>query len=106
MTPSATTTQLRKVYFRKAGVIRIAEVAWYAVGTAGSNESVSIYVRLNDTTDTLIATVGDTNAYKSFNNNALAITVASGDYIEIKMVAPTWATNPTAVSIGGYLLVE
>jgi hypothetical protein len=99
-------SQLHKVYIRRAGVIRVAEMFWNGSTGAGSNENISIYVRLNDTTDTLIATVGDTNAQKVFSNTAIDITVAQGDYIECKVVAPIWATNPTQVYISGYLLVE
>lgn len=32
--------------------------------------------------------------------------VAVGDFIEIKVVCPTWATNPATVAFGGTVYVE
>jgi len=49
---------------------------------------------------------GNNSATKVFNNNALNIAVVEGDYIEMKLVCPTWSTNPTAVLIGGTLYIE
>jgi len=96
-----------KMYLVKAGIIRAAEITISTAGaTNGTNEDISCYVRLNNTTDTLIATVGTTDQDRQFRNASLAITVAAGDYVELKCVYPTWATNPLSVKIGGYLLVE
>ena len=103
---NSTTAARNKTYFRRAGVIRVADIFTLATGTAGSNEAWSIYVRLNDTTDTLIATVSTTGPERNFTNTAIDITVASGDFFEIKVVDPTWATAPTLMNISGYILVE
>jgi hypothetical protein len=100
------TTAISRIYIRRAGVIRVAEFFTYADTTAGSAENISVYVRLNDTTDYLIATVGTTGRERTFSNAAIDITVAAGDYVEIKWVSPTWATPPTSIRVGGYLLVE
>ena len=89
-----------------AGTITSATINWYTAGTAGTNETISMYVRVNNTTDYLIASVGNTDANKQFVNNALSITLAANDTFNIKIVNPTWATNPTSVSIGGVLLFE
>jgi hypothetical protein len=94
-----------RIYIRRAGIIRIAEINTYAT-TAGTNESWSFYVRLNDTTDYLIATISASTNERTFSNTAINITVAPGDFVEIKIVCPTWATNPSGVGAGGYLLVE
>jgi hypothetical protein len=32
--------------------------------------------------------------------------VTVGDYVEIKSVQPTWATNPLTTTYGGYLYIE
>ena len=95
----------RRIYIPKSGTIKTAYIAWYSI-TAGTNENVSVYVRLNDTTDYLIETVGASNSYRLFDNAALSIAVVAGDYIEIKMVCPTWATNPSTVSLGGVVYIE
>ena len=94
-----------RVYIPRAGTIKVAYIAWYAV-VAGSNENISVYVRLNNTTDTLVATVGNTANRKLFSNTGLSIAVVQGDYIEIKMVCPGWATNPTGVNLGGTVYIE
>jgi len=95
----------RRVYIPKSGTITAAYIAWYSV-TAGTNENVSVYVRLNNTTDYLVETVGVSNSYRLFDNAALSIAVVAGDYIEIKMVCPTWSTNPSTVSLGGVVYIE
>jgi hypothetical protein len=93
------------VYVPKAGNIKVAYVTWHG-GTAGSNENISLYLRLNNTTDTLIQTVGNANGTKLFSNVALNIAVVQGDYFEIKAVCPAWGTNPAAVSLGGQVYIE
>ena len=95
-----------KIYIRKAGTIKIAEINSYAGGTAGTNENISLYINLNGSSDTLIATVGLAAAERDFTNSALSIAVVAGDYFEIKMVCPTWATNPSYVCFGGYIYIE
>jgi hypothetical protein len=72
-------------------------------GTAGSNESWSVSIRVNNTTDTLIATVSSTSANRRWNNQALNIVLVAGDTINIKNVCPTWGTNPTNLTMTGYL---
>ena len=89
-----------------AGTVTAATFSWYGSGTAGSNETISMYVRVNDTTDYLIASVGNTSANKQFVNSALSIALAANDTFSIKLVYPTWATNPTSVYISGVLLFE
>jgi hypothetical protein len=103
---NSTTAATNKILFRRAGVIRFAHILMYANSVAGSNENISAYVRLNNASDTLIQTVGTSAAERVFDNDAINITVAPGDYIEIKIVAPTWSTAPTSVTFTGYLLVE
>jgi len=92
----------RKIYFREAGTITGSELYWISTGVAGSNESVPISIRLNNTTDYSIASVATTAAEKVFSNTSMSIPILSGDYIEFKIATPAWATNPTNVSIGGY----
>ena len=101
-----TTGGNRRMYIPRAGKIKAAIVSMYCGGTTGSNESISAYIRLNNTTDTLIQTVGNTDTWKTFSNASLDMAVTAGDYIEIKVVQPTWATNPTNVGWGGAVFIE
>lgn len=96
----------RRTYFRRSWTIVAAEFGCYSQSTAGSNEGWSLYFRLNNTTDTLIATVAASANQRNFTNSALNISVVSGDWFEMKLVNPTWATNPGTSAIGGYLVLE
>jgi hypothetical protein len=100
-----TTANISKVYIPRAGVIKRAEIYCYS-GTAGTNESWSGYIRLNNTTDTLIQTRAVNTNERVFTNSSLAISVVANDYIEIKFINPTWATNPLTTIFGGYIYIE
>jgi hypothetical protein len=92
----ATSEGHQRIRIPKAGTIVAAEIYTYSA-TVGTNEAISYYIRLNATTDTLIATVAAAAAERDFVNDALSIAVVKGDFIEIKMVCPTWATNPATL---------
>jgi hypothetical protein len=100
-----TTANISKIYIRKAGTLKIAEIYTYA-GTAGTAESVSIYVRVNNATDYLIATVSAATNERIFSNSALSIPLVVGDYIEMKCIPPIWVTNPLTFIVGGYVYIE
>ena len=99
------TANISKVYVSKAGTIKIAEIRCYS-GTAGTAESWSLYIRKNNTTDTLIATLAVSASERVFSNTSLSIAMAAGDYFEIKSVNPTWSTNPLTTIFGGYVYLE
>lgn len=94
-----------RVMIRKAGTLKIAEIYCFS-GTAGTAENWSLYVRKNNTTDYLISTLGVSANERIFSNTGLSIPLAVGDYIEIKGIQPTWATNPATTIYGGYLYIE
>jgi hypothetical protein len=107
MLPKApiTTANVSKIYIRKSCTLKVAEIYCYS-GTAGTAEAWSLYIRKNNTTDTLIKTLTVATNERIFTNNALNITLVAGDYIEIKGVQPLWATNPLTTIYGGYLYFE
>lgn len=94
-----------KVYIPRAGTIKVCRIYCYS-GTAGTNEAWSLYIRLNNSTDTLIQTLSVATNERVFTNTSLNITVAAGDYIEIKGIQPTWGTNPLTTIYGGYVYIE
>lgn len=102
-TPSGVGT--RRIYFRRSCTIVTCNINVYSA-VAGTNEAWSIYIRLNNTTDTLVATVSAATNERIFLNTSLSIAIVSGDYIEFKMVNPTWVTNPTGTVIGGYITLQ
>jgi hypothetical protein len=102
--PSTTAARWR-VYIPKAGTIKAARIYSYA-GTAGTGEAWSMYIRLNNTTDSLIQTLSLANSNRVWANDALSISVVAGDYIEIKEIQPAWATNPATVTRTGVVYIE
>lgn len=107
MLPKApvSTANVSKCYVRAAGTIKRVEIYCYS-GTAGTGEAWSLYIRKNNTTDTLIATLAVSASERVFTNAALNISMAAGDYFEIKSVQPTWVTNPLTCVYGGYVYIE
>jgi len=107
MLPKAptTTANISKIYIRKTCTLKHAEIYCYS-GTAGSNEAWSLYVRKNNTADTLIATLNVATSERIFSNTAINISLIAGDYIEIKGIQPAWGTNPLTCIYGGYLYFE
>jgi hypothetical protein len=102
--PSTTANRWR-VYIPFAGVIKAARIYSYA-GTAGTAEAWTMSIRKNNSADTLIASVAAATNDRLWANDALAIAVVAGDYIEIKEVCPTWATNPATVTRTGVIFIQ
>lgn len=94
-----------KIHIRVAGTITAANIYCYS-GTAGTGEAWPLYIRKNNTTDTLIQTLSVTTNERVFTNSALSIAVVAGDYIEIKGIQPTWVTNPLTTIYGGYVYIQ
>lgn len=94
-----------KIYIRQSGTIKRAEIYCYS-GTAGTNEAWPISIRLNNNSDTQIGSLSVSTKERVWSNTGLNIAVNSGDYIEIKSVNPTWATNPLTTIFGGYIYIE
>lgn len=100
-----TTGGPRRVYFPRAGTIKQIYLVFTSV--TGSNETSTVSFRLNDTTDTtIVSTVNLSASPYIASNTSMSVAVAAGDFGEIKWVTPTWATNPTQVSISGLIWVE
>lgn len=74
--------------------------------TAGTDEDWTCYVRVNNTTDYTISTLGISAARRTWTNTAMnttGITLVAGDKIVVKFINPTWATNPATCTPAGYL---
>jgi 6-phosphogluconolactonase (cycloisomerase 2 family) len=94
----------RKIYFPQAGTIKGAKIWSYAT-TAGSGEAWTMYIRKGGL-DTQIDTVGAAANERSWTNSSLNISVAAGDWLEMRSINPTWATNPDGVVYSGYIYLE
>lgn len=100
------TYNIHKIIMPCKGRLRGAAIQAYANTTNGSNESWSLYIRQNDTTDTLIAAVAQSAQVRLWANYNLNIKFNQGDTLVIKSVNPTWATNPADVRFTGMLYFE
>jgi hypothetical protein len=99
----STTAARRRVYVGSARRIVGIDLQVFTTVT-GSGETVPVSVRVNNTTDYLIGNMTwnpGANSYALVNNQSLDISLAANDYWEIKIVCPTWATNPTGVTMQG-----
>ncbi len=84
--------------------INIIKANFYIRTTLGSNENGTLFLRLNDTTNTNISTSVQLTAI----NNAISVTnlnlsVVAGDYLTWGFTCPTWGTNPTNVGFSGVM---
>lgn len=97
----------RRVYFPKNGTLKAAQIWINVVGTLGSNETSTIYFRLNNTTDTTLSSSIVADATSNIQTvTGLSVSVTTSDYCEIKWVTPTWGTNPLSVSLSVILYFE
>jgi hypothetical protein len=100
-----TTAAISRVYVPKSGTIKAAYIHVHA-GTAGTAESWSMNIRVNNTTDYLVQSVALSNQHRLWSNTALNIVVNQGDYIEIKETQPAWATNPANLRRSFVIYIE
>jgi len=99
---------IRKVYFPTACTIKAA-IFQVRNTTGGSSENVTVAIRLNNTTDYDISTTSQwttTGGYDTVSNTSINVPIAAGDFIEIKIVCPTWATNPLNCRVAATLSIE
>lgn len=97
-----TTGGEHRIYLDQPGWITRANLYFRVTGISASSETFSAYIRLNNTTDYLIQTAAISSSNR-FNNRSMSVPIAENDYIEIKIVTPTWTTNPTELRIMGTL---
>jgi hypothetical protein len=97
---------LQQLFVTRTGTVTACAGNFGIRGTLGSAENTSVIIRKNNTTDaTVKSTVQLTAAAVNFSNTAMSLAVTAGDYLEIKVVCPTWVTNPTAVSFEATILI-
>jgi hypothetical protein len=102
---SSTAYNDSRMKIREGCRIKGIDVKVRVAGTLGSGETVSHYIRINDTTD--VGQIDLTYAAASQDGSILLDQVlAAGDYIAGKVVCPAWATNPTTVMIAWIIYVE
>lgn len=97
-------------YFPREGQIRRIWLQALVAGTLGSAEVGSLYIRVNNAVDYLISSALKWDAALQVvsveYDPGAGPAVTLGDYWELKLVTPTWVTNPTTVLYSGGLWVE
>ena len=96
-----------RLYFPVAGTIIAADFNSYVGTTLASAQTSSAWVRISNTTDTLISDQIQQDAiYERFVNSSLSIAVTTNDYFEIKWTTPAWTTTPTNTRQYGIITVR
>lgn len=88
-----------RIIFPKAGTIKTIYTFVRVAGTLGSNEAVPFSFRLNSTTNTSLGNQTWDAVSVVGTYTGLSISVSAGDFGELLIAAPAWATNPTTVTI-------
>lgn len=83
-------------YIPKSGILTAVYGA-FTIGSPGTNESSTLRIRLNDTTDLTVSNTIDMSASPALFNNTFSQAVTAGDYINVIWDSPAWATNPQGV---------
>jgi len=101
VTAATAANGLNSVNQRRAGTITDVYFAILVGGTNGSGETGSLIIRVNNTTDNTIVNntvVWNTGVtFTEYNTTGLSLALAAGDFWQVKIDPPTFATNPTAV---------
>lgn len=97
---------LLRIYMPQDGVITDAYLATFpAVSTSSPELSTWGLIKNNSTTYTIDTTVSTRGTTQYYASSTLNFPVSQGDYIEMTLTTPTWATDPTAVVLwGGFYL--
>lgn len=96
-----------RIYIPKSGTIVAVYGNLTVAGTLASNENITLAIRLNDTSNTNVTTtLQGTATANPFSNNALSLAVTAGDFISVMFITPTWATNPTNISLSLTIFVQ
>lgn len=100
---AVTTQGLARIYNLTGKTLTIVAISTFVRWTVGTSESSTVYLRYNNTTDYSIGTVAGNVAQTELSLTGQSIAWASGDYVEMKMVNPTWVTNPSNMNAGGQI---
>lgn len=97
-TPSTSQTIQNRYYFPKDCTIVGAYGSAVVKGTLATTENSTLSIRKNNTADTTITSTLKFSTASNTFSNTFTISMTAGDYMEIKLLTPTWTTNPTTVS--------
>ena len=103
---ATTYAQIQRMRVPRSGRISNITVTFINQGP-GSNEVSGLYLRKNDTEDTLLsAVVKNDGVFHEVVADDLSVAVDKGDYIEIKWNTPVWTAPPRYVTINGIIYID
>lgn len=101
-----TTLSYRKIFVPRTGTIKYAHLRLIQDSGGVTGESISAYIRINDSSDTLIQTSAFSGYFCVHVNSSLSVSVTQGDYISIKIVIPSMSSYPTNVLGQGVIYIQ
>lgn len=93
-----TTANVSRILYPFARTLNRAVISAKVAGTLGSAGNVNLSIRVNGV-DFAYGTFTLTAANGTFNISPGTVIIPAGATIEIKILTPTWATNPQQVSL-------
>jgi hypothetical protein len=100
-----TTGGNRVVRLPVSGQIVGATIMINSTTATGTAEDIVMDIRINNTTDYTIATVGVASAIRVFQDLQMSVPIKASDFFEIKITMPAWATNPEGMKIYGHIVI-
>jgi len=93
-------------YVPKTGTITQVSGNMMVRGTKATTENVTLRISVNGTPTTIKSDLTMENVNNSFLVTGLSIAVTQGQYVQLVVVTPAWATNPTNVYPRCILYIE
>ena len=102
---AAGTAAIHRIYIPQSGTIKSVYII-SSSATAGTSESWTMSVRLNNASNTSIGSVSAATTTRVWSGTGLNIAVVAGDYVEITTTNPSWATAPGSTSWYGTIYIQ
>ena len=94
-----------KMTVPRDGVVERVEIYDYS-GTPGTAETYGYYIMKNNAEELWINNLTVATNERVFSNSTIRLSVAAGDYLEIRRRHPGWVTQPTLNIVGGYVFIN
>lgn len=97
-----------RIYVPRPGRVRYANVLTRTNGVTASAGTSTLFLTKNTTLSETLGTsttLGSTTT-DNFTSTAVSMSVAQGDFLEIRLTTPAWATLPTAVECNAIIYIE
>jgi hypothetical protein len=97
---SMTGTVYARRYLMPVNCTLIGYSACTKSSAAASNETSTLSIRINNTTDVQLSNaLVYTNGINCYSSMALSTDLTAGDYIEMKLLTATWGTDATSIGL-------